>query len=266
MRRCSPGPSATWASASPRGFLARVSPGAAQAEPCNWRRSLQHSPYAGFPGSRDLEAGLPVTPAHPSAPPFLPPRRLLPAQGPGPGRDDAPRSTGRRSQGASSEPWEAPTLRPRGAGSRPGRGPRDPERPRESQSPPLGCRLGVCMPARNGSSRARPTGAGMVGFPLTHAGRRNSRVDLVGHPFLSLTLRGPGDTRPAATSPLQNRAQVGLLSCSCSRCLGGRRGLRVFPDSCKQENTHVLKGSEIFTRQNFLQGRGDIRKGLESQR
>lgn len=91
MRRRSPGPGATWASASPRGVLGRVSPGAAQAEPCNWRRNLQHSPSAGFPGSQDPEAGLPVTPAHPSAPPFLPPRRLLPAQGPGPA--DAPRST-----------------------------------------------------------------------------------------------------------------------------------------------------------------------------
>lgn len=105
-----PGPRRTWASALPRGVLGRVSPGAAQAEPCNWRSSLQHRPSASFPGSEDPEAGLPVTPAHPSAPPFLPRRRLLPAQGRG--RPDAPRSTGERSQGASSEPWEAPTLRP----------------------------------------------------------------------------------------------------------------------------------------------------------
>ncbi|XP_069429061.1 transforming acidic coiled-coil-containing protein 1 isoform X7 [Ovis canadensis] len=112
----------------PGGISARGSPGRRAGRALRLAEKsqrLQRRPFAGAPGGRDP---VPGTPAHPAAPPFL--RRPPPPLG---GVRAGPARRGQAPVGAAgaprSEPWEAPTLRARGAGSRPRRGPRDPERP-----------------------------------------------------------------------------------------------------------------------------------------
>lgn len=84
-------------------------------------------------------------------------------------------------------------------------------------------------------------------------------------PSSSLALRG--SATPARPRPHHDKIapQEGLLPCSCSRCAGGRRRPRVSPDLSKQENTRVLKGSETFTSQSYLQGGRDTSKGLKDK-
>lgn len=142
-------------------------------------------------------AGTP-RPGSPAPPPTPRPHpsssaRALPAQGPG--RAGAPQSTGGRDRGAELGAWEAPTLRPRGPGSRPGRGPRDPERPRESQSPPRGRVWGVASQPGVVAHGAYPQGW-EGGARARPAGHRGSGVGLVGRPPPSLALLGPGGSWP----------------------------------------------------------------------
>ncbi|XP_070220373.1 transforming acidic coiled-coil-containing protein 1 isoform X2 [Bos mutus] len=105
---------------------------AGRAEPCDWRRSRIVSSNAllpALPAARTLSPAPPPTPRpHPSSGARL----LLPA-GSGPGRRAAEQPPAGAAGAPRSEPWEGPTLRARGAGSRPRRGPRDPERPHSQE-------------------------------------------------------------------------------------------------------------------------------------
>lgn len=144
---------------------------AGRAEPCDWRRSRSVSSNAlspALPAARTLSPAPPPTPRpHPSSG-----ARLLLSAGSGPGRRAAEQAPVGAAGAPRSEPWEAPTLRAQGAGSRPRRGPRDPERPRESQHPllppPRPPRpLFGALSAGSGWERTapRPTRAGKVGTP-----------------------------------------------------------------------------------------------------
>lgn len=178
---------------------------AGRAEPCDWRRSRSVSSDAlspALPAAGTLSPAPPPTPRpHPSSG-----ARLLLSAGSGQGRRAAEQAPVGAAGAPRSEPWEAPTLRARGAGSRPRRGPRDPERPRESQHPLLPprqtseaavpgfeCRLGMGAHGapshpgwESGDSRARLQGAG---------------VGRVGRPAPSLTCgaRGTHDHDPMGT-------------------------------------------------------------------
>lgn len=140
---------------------------AGRAEPCDWRRSRSVSSDAlspALPAAGTLSPAPPPTPRpHPSSG-----ARLLLSAGSGQGRRAAEQAPVGAAGAPRSEPWEAPTLRARGAGSRPRRGPRDPERPRESQHP--------LLPPRQTSEAAVPgfecrLGMGAHGAPSHRAGK-----------------------------------------------------------------------------------------------
>lgn len=184
---------------------------AGRAEPCDWRRSRIVSSNAllpALPAARTLSPAPPPTPRpHPSSGARL----LLPA-GSGPGRRAAEQPPAGAAGAPRSEPWEAPTLRARGAGSRPRRGPRDPERPRESQHPQLppprspGPLFGA-LSAGPGWERTAPVppGLGKWGLPRAPAGRRGGPG---GTSRPKPHLAGPGG-RTTTTPRGQYRPQAG---------------------------------------------------------
>ncbi|XP_073075068.1 transforming acidic coiled-coil-containing protein 1 isoform X4 [Manis javanica] len=85
------------------------------------------SPALPAPGPRGR------APPHPAHPPPHPASSVRASARAGQGQAGCRGARAGAAGAPRSEPWEAPTLRPRVAGSRPGRGPRDPERPQSQE-------------------------------------------------------------------------------------------------------------------------------------
>lgn len=196
-------------SISPRS-LGRVAGQRRRAEPCNWRRSCRVSsrPFSGFPGGRDLEPGLPATPAQPWAPPFLP---SPPPPRPGSGsarRRGAPEGA---AKARAQSHGRLPLSDPEGPGAGPGEAP-ETQRDRVSPGGLPGAAVRGCACWRG----RRDPGGGLMGgaparTPAPEAGlrSRSSSRWRVGEEDLEF----PGSGKQGNTRVLKNSERFRSLSC-----------------------------------------------------